>query len=83
MRLAALVHGKQVYKPKPGDEGLLEGLLSLTDEIADQAHEHGIGCLLVDEMTPAANAKNPASFIRASPASWPTWKTAVWLKVPR
>ena len=39
MRLAALVHGKQTYNPKPGDEALLEGLLSLTDEIADQAHD--------------------------------------------
>ena len=39
MRLAAVVHGKQTYNPKPGDEELLEGLLSLTDEIADQAHE--------------------------------------------
>ena len=49
MRLGALVHGKQTYKPKPGDEALLEGLLSLTDEIADQAHDqHGIDCLLVD-----------------------------------
>jgi hypothetical protein len=47
MRLVALVHGKQAYKPKPGDEELLEGLLSLTDEIADQAHDqHGIDCLL-------------------------------------
>ena len=25
MRLAALVHGKQTYNPKPGDEELLEG----------------------------------------------------------
>ncbi len=47
MRLAALVQGKQAYKPKPGDEELLEGLLALTDEIADQAHDkHGIDCLL-------------------------------------
>ena len=49
MRLAALVHGKETYKPKPGDEELLEGLLALTDEIADQAHEHGIDCLLDDD----------------------------------
>jgi hypothetical protein len=47
MRLAALVHGKKVYKPKPGDERLLEGILSLTNAIADQAHDqHGIDCLL-------------------------------------
>ena len=47
MRLVAVVHGKQAYKPKPGDEELLEGLLVLTGEIADQAHDrHGIDCLL-------------------------------------
>jgi hypothetical protein len=47
MRLGALVHGKQAYKPKPGDEALLEGLLNLTDAIADEAHDqHGIDCLL-------------------------------------
>ena len=47
MRLLALVHGKQAYQPKPGDEGLLEGLVNLTDAIADQAHDrHGIDCLL-------------------------------------
>jgi hypothetical protein len=50
MRLLAIVHGKQAYKPKPGDEELLEGVLALTDAIADQAHDqHGIDCLLVDE----------------------------------
>lgn len=47
MRLGALVHVKQAYKPKPGDEELLEGLPALTDEIGDQAHDqHGIDCLL-------------------------------------
>ena len=47
MRLGALVHQKQAYKPKPGDEELLEGLLNLTDAIADQAHDqYGIDCLL-------------------------------------
>jgi len=34
MRLGGLVHKKQAYKPKPGDEELLEGLLNLTDKIA-------------------------------------------------
>ena len=49
MSLVALVHVKQVYSPNPGDEGLLEGLLALTDEIADQAHDrYGIDCLLED-----------------------------------
>ena len=49
MRLVALVHGKRAYTPKPGDEALLEGLLSLTDGLSDQAHDrHGIDCLLDD-----------------------------------
>jgi hypothetical protein len=34
----------------PGDGVLLEGLLELTDAIADQAHDqHGIDCLLSDD----------------------------------
>jgi hypothetical protein len=33
--------------PRPGDADLVEGLMSMTDEIADQAHDHyGIDCLL-------------------------------------
>ena len=47
MRIADLVHRKRRYEPALGDERLLEGLLSLTDAIADQAHDrHGIDCLL-------------------------------------
>jgi hypothetical protein len=47
MRLVALVHGKQAYNPKSGDEELLEGLLALTDSLADQAHDwYGMDCLL-------------------------------------
>jgi len=50
MRLLAIAHGKQAYKPKPGDEELLEGVLALTDEIADQAHDrHGIDCQIAAE----------------------------------
>jgi hypothetical protein len=48
--IADLVHCKRHYEPSPGDEQLLEGLLNLTDAIADQAHDqHGIDCLLNDE----------------------------------
>jgi hypothetical protein len=47
MRLGVLVHKKQAQKPKPGTEELLEGLLNLTDAIADQAHDRqGIDCQL-------------------------------------
>jgi hypothetical protein len=49
LRIADLVRQKRSYTPVPGDEGLLEGLLNLTDAIADQAHDrHGIDCLLPD-----------------------------------
>ena len=47
VKIADLVRRKQPYEPSPGDGELLEGLLNLTDAIADQAHdEHGIDCLL-------------------------------------
>jgi len=47
MKIADLVHRNRPYEPAPGDERLLEGLLGLTDAIADQAHDrHGIDCLL-------------------------------------
>jgi hypothetical protein len=50
LRIADLAHRERPYEPAPGDDGLLEGLLGLTDAIADQAHDrHGIECLLVDD----------------------------------
>jgi hypothetical protein len=50
LRVADLARRGRPYKPAPGDEALLEGLLNLTDEIADQAHDrHGIDCLLHDD----------------------------------
>ena len=49
LRIADVVRNRRRYKPLPGDERLLEGLLAMTDEIADQAHDrHGIDCLLTD-----------------------------------
>ena len=49
LRIADLVRQKRSYMPAPGDEELLEGLLNLTDAVADQAHDrHGIDCLLLD-----------------------------------
>ena len=40
------------YIPRVDDDNeLLEGLMALLDEIADQAHDHyGIDCLLVEEL---------------------------------
>jgi hypothetical protein len=47
MKIADLARQKRPYSPTPGEEALLEGLLELTDELADQAHnQHGIDCLL-------------------------------------
>jgi hypothetical protein len=42
-----LAQRQQPYASAPGDEGLLEGLVELTDTMADQARDqHGIDCLL-------------------------------------
>jgi len=50
LRIADLARRKLPYEPAPGDDEVLEGLLGLTDEIADQAHDrHGIDCLLHDD----------------------------------
>ncbi len=51
LKLADFARRKQPYEPAPGDEELLEGLLNVTDALADQAHDrHGItDCLLSDD----------------------------------
>jgi hypothetical protein len=47
LRLADPVHQGLPFNPSAGDAELLEGLLQLTDEIADQAHDRfGVDCLL-------------------------------------
>ena len=49
MKIADLARQKRPYSPMPGDRALLEGLLEMTDAIADQAHDqHAIDCLLGD-----------------------------------
>jgi len=59
LKVAELARRGQPYEPAPGDERLLEGLLGLTDEIADQAHDrHGIDCLLHDDES-GAHANDP------------------------
>ena len=46
-KITDLAQRRQPYAPAPCDEGLLEGLVELTDSIADQAHDqHGVDCLL-------------------------------------
>ena len=47
LKLQGLAAGRIPNVPDPGDRELLEGLIELTDELADQAHDnHGIDCLL-------------------------------------
>lgn len=46
-RLRGFAAAEMPYWPAPGEVELLEGLIELTDEMADQAHDnHGIDCLL-------------------------------------
>jgi len=50
MKIADLAQKKQPYLPAAGDDDLLDGLVNLTDDIADQAHDqHGIDCLLEED----------------------------------
>jgi hypothetical protein len=50
-KIADLIGRGQPYEPAPGDEELLDGLLELTDAIADQAHDrYGIECLLSEDV---------------------------------
>jgi hypothetical protein len=50
LKLADLAQEGRPYKPAPGDSDLLDGLIGLTDELADQAHDrHGIDCLLSED----------------------------------
>ena len=47
LKLHGLAGGGVPYLPASGDQELIEGLIGLTDEMADQAHDvHGIDCLL-------------------------------------
>ena len=49
MKIADLARQKRPYCPTPGEAVLLDGLVELTDELADQANDrHGIDFLLVD-----------------------------------
>ena len=50
MKIADLAQKKQPYLPAAGDDDLLDGLVNLTDDIADRAHDqHGIDCLLEED----------------------------------
>ena len=50
MKIADSAQQKQPYLPAANDSDLLEGLINLTDDIADEAHDdHGIDCLLEED----------------------------------
>jgi len=47
LKLRELISADIPYSASPHDQGRLEGLVELTDELADQAHDrYGIDCLL-------------------------------------
>jgi hypothetical protein len=53
------------YVPADGDRDLLEGLVALTDEVADQAHDwHGIDCL---EPEAVCDCERPGYFCSGIP----------------
>jgi hypothetical protein len=48
LRLARHAKNHEAYTPSAADQALLEGLIHLTDAIADEAHDrYGIKCLLI------------------------------------
>ena len=50
LKIADHAQKNQPYVPTPGDSDLLEGLVNLTDDIADQAHDqYGIECLICED----------------------------------
>lgn len=68
MKIADLARQRQLYCPTPGDEALIEGLLGLTDELADQGHDrYGIDCLLVDEDDTRCECEKPGFFCSGVP----------------
>lgn len=68
LRIANAVRNGRCYEPLPGDDRLLEGLLSLTDEVADQAHDrHGVDCLLADDNDHRCECEKPGYFCSGVP----------------
>jgi len=67
-KIADLARQKRPYSPMPGDEVLLDGLVELTDVIADQAHDkYNIDCLLVDEDDTRCECEKPGFFCSGIP----------------
>jgi len=67
LKLRGLAAGRIPNVPDPGDRELLEGLIELTDALADQAHDrHGIDCLLDAEDGPC-ECEKPGRFCSGVP----------------
>lgn len=67
-KIVDLAQQKRPYEPAPGDEVLLDGLMELTDAIADQAHDqHSIDCLLDEEDDSRCECEKPGFFSSGIP----------------
>lgn len=67
-RILDAVRQENPYVPRQHDIELLEGLVGLTDAIADQAHDrHGIACLLDDEDDNRCECEKPGHFYSGVP----------------
>ena len=84
LRLREALHRGKRPQLAPGDVDQLEGLINLTDAIADQAADHyGIDCLLPVSEEPETSDAEDQSRAPAFPASSPTSKTATLRKAER
>ena len=67
LKLQGLAAGRIPNVPDPGDRELLEGLIELSDELADQAHDrHGVDCLL-DAGEGPCDCEKPGHFCSGVP----------------
>ena len=67
LKLRELVSADIPYSASPHDQGRLEGLIELTDALADQAHDqYGIDCLLDAGVAPC-DCEKPGHFCSGVP----------------
>jgi hypothetical protein len=66
LSLATLAREGETYRASSADQDLLDGLVNLTDVIADQAHDkHGVDCLLEPGIT--CDCQKPGYFCSGVP----------------
>ncbi len=67
LKLQGLAGAGIPYSPASGDQKLLEGLITLTDELADQAHDrYGLDCMLHADEGPC-DCEKPGHFCSGVP----------------